>query len=79
MINEKNYKKRNIKTKIYQGSSISPIFFPIYITKVLNKIFEISFVVTSLLFVDDLYFFSLKSLVKELIKVLENIAKKLIK
>lgn len=79
VINRNDNKKRNIKTKILQDSPVSPIFFLLYITKVFNKIFDISPVATSLSFVDDLCFIFLKSFVKKLVKILENIAKKIIK
>lgn len=57
---------------------MSLIFFLIYINKVLNKILEISSLVISLSFIDDLGFIVLGSLKKDIIKVLEKIAKKVI-
>ena len=68
-------KERNIETGIPQGSPVSPILFLIYISGVFNKVTEISPLVTSLSFVDDLGFIALGSSVKEIIKTLENVAK----
>ena len=52
-----------------------PILFLIYISDVFNKVSEKTPLVTSLSFVDDLGFIVSGSLVKEVVKTLENIAK----
>lgn len=49
--------------------------FLIYISKIINKISEISFLVM-FFFVDDLNFIVLSSLVKKIVKTLEKIIKK---
>ena len=58
---------------------MSPIFFLIYISGVFNKVSKISPLVTSLSFVDDLGFIALGSSVKEIVKILEKVAKEVIK
>ena len=68
-------KKRDIETGIPRGSPVLPILFLIYISDVFNKVSEKTPLVTSLSFVDDLGFIVSGSLVKEVVKTLENIAK----
>ena len=79
MIDRHDNKKRNIETRISQGSPVSPILFLIYISRVFIKISEISPLATSLLFVNKLGFIASNSSVKEIIKVLEKVAKEVIK
>lgn len=68
-------KEREIETGIPQGSPVSPILFLIYISGVFDKVSETSPLVTSLSFVDDLGFIASGSSVKEVVKLLENVAK----
>ncbi len=68
-------KVREIETGISQGSLVSPILFLIYISGVFDEVSETSPLVTSLSFVDDLGFIASGSSVKEVIKLLENVAK----
>lgn len=80
MIDEHNNKEREIETTIFQGFSISLIFFLIYIGEVFNKVSETNLLVISLIFIDDLKFIALGSLVKvEIVKTLEKVGKKVIK
>ncbi len=67
-------KERDIKTGMPQGSPVLPIFFLIYISEVFNKVSETSPLVTSLSFVDNLWFIASSSLVKEVVKSLKEFA-----
>ena len=79
MIDGHDNKERDIETEIPQGSPLSPILFLIYISGVFNKLSETSPSVTSLSFVDDLGFIASGSSVKGIVKVLEKVAKEVIK
>lgn len=57
---------------------MSPNLFVIYINKIFHKILETSLLVTSLLLIDDLGFIAFGSLVKEIVRSLKKIAKKVI-
>ena len=71
-------KGRKLETGIPQGSLVSPILFLIHISGVFHKVLETSPLVTSLPFIDDLGFIASGSLVKEIVKALEKIAKEVI-
>ena len=70
---------KEIETGIPQGPPVSLIFFLIYISGVFDKISETSALLTFLSFVDDLGFIAFGSSVKGVVKVLEKIAKEVIK
>lgn len=57
---------------------MSSILFFIYISGVFNEVLETRTMLTSLFFVDDLGFIASGSEVKEVVKTLEKVAKKLI-
>ena len=77
MVDEYSNKERDIETKIPEGSLLFPIFFLICISKIFNKVLDISLLITSLLIVDDLGFIALGYLVKKLVKTLKNTAKEI--
>ena len=68
-------KEREIETGIPQGSPVSPILLLIYISGVFDQVMEACPLVTSLSFVDDLGFIASESSVKEIVKILEKVAK----
>lgn len=63
---------------ISQGSSVSSIFFLIYINRVFNKVLETSLIITPLSFVKNLGFIASDNSIKKIIKALEKIAKEII-
>lgn len=67
-------KERAIETGIPQGSPVSPILFLIYINGVFEKVTESCPAITSLSFVDDLSFIASGHSVKELAKILGQVA-----
>lgn len=79
VIDRHENKERKIKTEIPQSSPVSPILFLIYISGVFDKVLEISPLVPSLSFVDDLGFRAFGSSVKEVVELLENVAKTVLK
>ena len=66
--------KKEIETEICQGYPVSPILFLIYISCIFNKVSKTNFLVISLLFVDDLGFIALDSLVKRVLKIVGKVA-----
>ena len=74
VINRHDNEEKEVDTGIPQGFPVSPIFFLIYISKVFDKVSEISLEVTFLSFIDDLGFIASGSSVKEVVKILENVA-----
>lgn len=70
--------KRKIEIKTFYSFPVSYIFFLIYISKVFYKIQDITLSITSLSFIDDLGFIVLGSSIKEIKKVLEEVAKKVL-
>lgn len=75
VIDGHNNNEKEIETGIPHGSPVLPILFLIYISGVFNKVLETNPLVTSLSFVDDLGFIASGSLVKEIVKTLEKVAK----
>lgn len=72
-------KERKIEIRITPGFlAVSPILFFIYISGIFNKISGTSFTVTFLSFVDNLGLIASGSLVKEIVKTLEKVAKEVI-
>lgn len=75
VINGYNNKEKEIETKIPQVSTVLPIFFLIYISRVFKKVSETSFLITSLSFIDNLEFIALGNSMKKVVKTLEKVAK----
>ncbi len=75
VIDEHENKEKEIESGIPQDSLISPILFLIYISRFFDKVSEISPLITFLSVVDDLGFIASGSLVKEVVKLLKNVAK----
>ena len=67
-------KERDIETEIPQGSPVSPILFLVYISGVFEKVSESYPAITSLSFVVDLGFLASGHSVKELAKILGQVA-----
>lgn len=78
VIDKYDNKKRKIESGIPQDSPISPIFFLIYISWAFMKVSKINCLVMSLLFIDDLSFIALCSLIKKIVKALKKVAYKII-
>lgn len=68
--------KSKSENKISQDPPILLIFFHIYISKVLNKVVEISIWVTFLSLIDDLEFMFLGNLIKKAEKTLKTLLEK---
>lgn len=77
-IDRHNNKEREIEAEIPQSSSVSPILFLIYISRVFNDVLETSLLITSIFFIDDLGFIVSGSLVKKVVKDLEKVAQEVI-
>lgn len=75
MIDGCENQERKIETGIPQGSPVSPILFLIYVSWVFYKVQDITPSVTSLSFVDDLGFVASGNSVKEIGKILQEVAK----
>ena len=78
VIDGHNNEEREIKTRIPQGSSVSPILFLIYISGVFDKISKTSPLITSLSFIDDLGFIASCSSVTKIARSFEKVAKEMI-
>lgn len=78
VINKCNNKKRVIEIGIPQDSLVLPILCLIYIGRVFDKIEKTRPLVMSLSFVDDLCFITSDNPLKEIVKVLEKVVKKII-
>lgn len=79
VIDEHDNKEKKIEIGIPQGSPVSSVLFLIYMNGVFNKVLKTNPLVISLLFIDDLGFIVLGSLVKEMIKTLGKVAQAILK
>lgn len=79
VINDYKNEKKEIETGIPQGFLLLPIVFLIYISAVFNGILETSLLFTFFIFINDIHFIVLGSFVKEIMGMLEKVAKKVIK
>lgn len=77
--NRQNNDEKKIKTGIFQGSLILFNLFLKYINGVIKNVLETSSSVIILLFIDNLGFITLDGLVKKIVKILENVAKIVLK
>lgn len=72
IINDKHKNlKRDIENSIIQSSSVSPIIFFIYISGVFDTVNTTSSEITSILFMDDLKFWTSGKLIKQITISLE--------
>ncbi len=79
VIDEHDNKEKKIGIGIPQGSPVSSVLFLIYMNRVLNKVLKTNPLVISLLFIYDLEFIVLGSLVKEIVKTLGKVAQAILK
>jgi hypothetical protein len=75
VINGYTCQERDIKTGVFQGSSISLIFFIIYLNGVFEAI-EAKIPIKALSFADDIGLIATGGSIKEIIKTLEEAGKK---
>lgn len=75
VINRHDNKKREIEIGIPQRFPVLSIFFLIYISGIFDKVAKTSLLITSLFFINNLGFIAFASLIKNVVKAFEKIAK----
>lgn len=79
MIDRYKNKERDIEIRISLRSPVLPIFFLIYISKIFDKLAKSNQKIASLSSVDNPGFIAFRSLVKNIIKTIKKVPKRILK